>query len=266
MKQLVFLLVALLGLNSCSEYQKVLKADDVKPKFDMGTSMYEQGKFAKAQRLFAQIVPNYRGKPQAEKLMFMYSDTFYQTNDYYLAAFQFDRFVKAYSDSDRLDEASFKSAMSSYHLSPRFSLDQEDTNEALNKMQAFINAYPDSDKVTEANKIIVELEDKLEKKEFEIAKQFHLISDFKSAISSFDLFINDYPGSKRRSEAFYLRYEAAYQLAMQSVESKKEERLNKAQEYYEKLKSGHGESEFIEDADKSIEDIKKELENLKSNS
>ena len=259
-KQFISLSLVAIIFASCSPYHKALKSDETKLKFDMGTTLYEAGDYGKAQRLFAQIVPQYRGKPQAEKLMYMYSDTFYQTEDYYLAAFQFDRFVKAYSTSDRLAEASFKSAKSSYFLSPRFSLDQEDTNDALTKMQEFINSYPDSEEVAEANKVIKELEDKLEKKQFEIAKQYHLISDFKSAIKSFENFINDHPGSKRKEEALYLKFDAAYQLAMLSVESKKEARLNNAQQYYNKFKSNFNNSEFLKDANKSIEKIQKALE------
>lgn len=260
----LLLIVALISI-SCGEYQKALKSEDTKVKFDMGTTLYEQGKYGKAQRLFAQIVPEYRGKPQAEKLMYMYADTFYQEEDYYLSAFQFDRFVRAYPNSDRLDEASFKSAKSSYYLSPRFSLDQEDTNKAITKMQEFINSYPESDKLAEANAIIQELEDKLEKKQFETAKQYHLISDFKTAIKSLDNFVNDHPGSKRKEEALYLKYDAAYQLAMLSVESKKEDRINNAIEYYNKFKASFGSSEFVEEADKSFEKLKNEKENLNNN-
>ncbi|NQY06288.1 MAG: outer membrane protein assembly factor BamD [Flavobacteriaceae bacterium] len=258
MKQLSILFTIAIILSSCGEYQKAIKSDDVKVKFDMGTALYEEGKYAKAQRLFALIVPNYRGKPQAEKLMYMYSDTFYQTEDYYLAAFQFDRFVKAYPKSDRLDDASFKSAKSSYHLSPRFSLDQNDTEKAITKMQEFINSYPNSDKIVEANAVIQELEDKLEKKQFEIAKQFHKISDFKTAIKSLDNFVEDHPGSKRKEEALYLKFDSAYKLAMLSVESKKAERLQNAKNYYNKFKADYGSSEFLEQASESFEDIEKE--------
>ena len=64
---------------SCGEYQKALNGDEVSVKFNLGTSLFEEGKFSKANRLFAQIVPRYRGKPQAQKLMYMYTRTFYET-------------------------------------------------------------------------------------------------------------------------------------------------------------------------------------------
>ena len=75
MKHFIYILILLLTLSSCSEYQKALKSEDIAAKFTLGDSLYNQGKFAKANKLFAQIVPGYRGKPQAEKLMYLYEVT-----------------------------------------------------------------------------------------------------------------------------------------------------------------------------------------------
>ena len=51
----------------------------------MVENLYNKGKYKKALKLMEQVVPVYRGKPQAEKLMFMYSNTYYQLEDYYLS-------------------------------------------------------------------------------------------------------------------------------------------------------------------------------------
>ena len=76
MKNTFYILILVLGLvTSCSEYQKVYKGDDVSSKFTLGEKLYNEGKYKKAMRLFEQIVPGYRGKPGAEKLMYMYDHT-----------------------------------------------------------------------------------------------------------------------------------------------------------------------------------------------
>jgi outer membrane protein assembly factor BamD len=46
---------------------KSIKNDDVAVKFEIGTKLYEAGKY-KSNKTFEQIAPAYRGKPQAEKL------------------------------------------------------------------------------------------------------------------------------------------------------------------------------------------------------
>ena len=110
MRKPLYILLSFIVLTSCSEYQKALKGegdDAVKKKFEMGESLYNEGKYDKANRLFAQIVPNYRGKPQAQKLMYLYSNSFYQMKDYYVAGYQFERFLKSYPKSDKASEAAF---------------------------------------------------------------------------------------------------------------------------------------------------------------
>mgnify|MGYP000162104655 CR=1 FL=1 len=188
MNKFFYILVFLTVFSSCSEYQKALKADGegaIATKFKMGEELYDAGKYSKANRMFAQIVPNYRGKPQAEKLMYLYSSSFYKMKDYYVSGYQFERFASSYPKSEKLEEASFLSAKSSYHLSPVFSKDQTETKSAIEKLQEFINLFPDSEYVSDANVLIQELDYKLEKKAFEIAKQYNKISDYKASIASF---------------------------------------------------------------------------------
>ncbi|MDC8004972.1 outer membrane protein assembly factor BamD [Aureisphaera galaxeae] len=259
MKSSLLLLMIALVFSSCSDYQKLLKSDDAAKKYSMADSLYKQKKFKKSLRLMEQIVPVYRGKPQAEPLMFRYANTFYQLEDYYLAGYQFERFASSYPKSDSLELAAYRSAKSYYELSPRYSLDQTDTQKAMEKLQAFIDEFPTSDYKEEANQLVFELRRKLEKKDYEVAKQYLRISDYKASIEAYSNFISDHPGSKYRPNAFYERIEAAYQLAINSVPSKVDERLRAAKKHYDSFKKYYGESDFRSKADEMLEDIDKRL-------
>lgn len=279
MTKFFYILLLLIGLSSCSEYQKALKAEGegaIAAKFKMGEELYDAGKFAKANRLFAQIVPNYRGKPQAEKLMYLYSSSFYKMGDYYIAGYQFERFATSYPKSEKLEEASFLSAKSAYELSPIYSKDQTETKEAIEKLQEFINLFPDSSYGSEANTLIQELDYKLEKKAYEIAKQYNHISDFPASVRSFDNFVFEFPGSKLREDALFYRLDSAYRLAVNSVEVKKtlqkglvylkKERLETAKEYSDAFKLAYANSKYIEDVEKMALDINEELKNYSTKS
>ena len=113
MKHILYIITIAIGFSSCSEYQKVFRKDDIAPKYALGEKLYNEGKYKKAQNLFAQIAPNYRsGKAGAEKLMYMYGNTFYLQEDWNGAAYQLERFTKAYSRSEKLEEMAFKAAKS----------------------------------------------------------------------------------------------------------------------------------------------------------
>lgn len=264
MRSFLLICIAAVTLASCSEYQKVLKETDVSAKYDMAEKLYNDGDYKRAVRLFEQIAPKYVGRPQGERVMFFFADSYFKTKDYYLSGYQFERFVKSYPTSDKIQEASFLGAKSYYMLSPKYSLDQSDTDKALSKLQVFINTYPNSEFFEEANAMAAELNSKKERKQLEIAKQFNKLGEFNlpvliSAITALDNFITDNPGSIYREDALYYRIEAATHLAMNSTEDKKQERLQDAMNSYKNLIKYFPETKFKKDADKLSEKIQGEL-------
>ncbi|MEZ4874566.1 MAG: outer membrane protein assembly factor BamD [Flavobacteriaceae bacterium] len=257
-KSLLFVFV-LVFLTSCSSYQKLLRSDDVAKKYTAADSLYKMGKYKKALPLMEQIVPAYRGKPQAEPLMFRYANTFYQLEDYYLSGYQFERFVTSYPKSDSLEVAAFRSAKSYYELSPRYSLDQKDTYTALEKLQEFVDRFPNSTYRSNANVMVAELREKIEKKDFETASQYLRISDYKAAIESFENFIADHPGSKFRQDAFYGRLEASYLLAINSVPYLVKDRLSQSKKYYDSYLKYYSDGSLRPEADEISQDVEKRL-------
>ena len=260
MKKIVSILILVVLFSSCSEYQKALKSEDIAVKYDVSSKIYDKGKYEKAIRLFEQIAPSYKGKPQAEKLFYMFSQSYYKTKQFYLAAYQFENFASSYPKSEKQEEASFLSAQCYSKLSPVYSLDQVDTDKALDKLQNFIDSYPNSTYLPAANAIVKELKYKIEKKAFENAKQYNTISDYKASQIAFDNFISDFPGTIFKEEALYLKFDSAYKLAINSVVQKMEERLNNAKSAYNGLIKYKADSKYKAKADEMLAKIDKDLQ------
>ncbi|WP_304200100.1 outer membrane protein assembly factor BamD [Flavobacterium alvei] len=256
----VFLLVVLFA--SCSEYQKALKTEDVAVKFEMATKLYDAGKYNDAIRLIEQIAPAYRGKPQAEKLFYMFSMSYYNTKQYYLASYQFESFVSGYPKSEKKEEASFIGAKCFSKLSPVYSLDQVDTFKAIDKLQGFIDMYPNSTYLPEANAVLKELNDKIEKKVFENAKQYNTITQHKAAMVALDNFISDYPGTPYKEDALFYKFDSAYQIGINSVPEKMEERLNIAKTAYTSLIKFKPDTKYKKQADDMLARIETDLKNF----
>ncbi|AWM14532.1 outer membrane protein assembly factor BamD [Flavobacterium sp. NRK F10] len=260
MRKIISLVIVSVVLISCSEYQKALKSDDVALKNKVAEQMYEKEKYNKAIRLYEQVAPAFKGKPSAERMFYFYSKSYYNSKQYYLAGYQFENFAATYPKSEKREEAAFLSAECYYRLSPVFSLDQSDTDKALMKLQRFIDTYPNSEYLPQANAYVKELNEKLEKKAFEIAKQYNTISDFKAALKAFDNFLADYPGTTYKEKALYYRLDSAYKLAVNSVPSKKEDRLNYAKVTYTSLVKFKPDTEYKKEADDMLAVIEKELQ------
>lgn len=264
MKKIISILLLSITLFSCSEYQKALKSEDNAFKSKVAEQMFNEGKYKKALRLYELIAPSFKGKPSAERIFYFYSKSYYETEQYYLAGYQFENFVANYPKSDKREEASFLAAECYYRLSPRFSLDQTDTEKALGKLQKFIDTYPNSEYLSKANEFVKELNEKLEKKAFETAKQYHMLADYRLeynvALKALENFIADYPGTPYKEEAMFYRLDSAYKMAMNSVPAKKEERLNYAKSTYSSLMKFKSDTEFKKKADDILASIDKELE------
>ena len=263
MKNTFLILTLLLLLASCSTYQKALKSQDMGVKYSVADSLYKAGKYKKAIKLWEQLVPSYRGKPQAERVQYLYADSYYQAGGAYrpLAAYQFDRFVSSFPESEKAEEAQFKGAVSYYAQSPTFNLDQTETKKALDKLQIFIGQYPDSEYTDEANELINELTTKLEKKSFEIAKQYNTIMKYPVAVSALDDFILDYPGSSFREDAYFYKLDSQYKYAINSFAVLVEERLRDALETYKTLIDYFPDGRYRERADEIKAEIDERLQN-----
>lgn len=264
MNKIFYIVLVAISLVSCSEFQKAIKSEDIAVKLAVATKKYEAGKYEKAIRLFEQIAPAYRGKPQAENMFYMFCQSYYKTEQYYLAGYQFESFASLYPKSDKAEEAAFLGAKCYSKLSPVYSLDQTDTDKAITKMQAFIDKHPDSKHIEEANTVVKELTLKLEKKAYEIAKQYNTISDYKSAIRALDNFIADYPGTIYKEKAMFYKLDSSFKLAINSVPSKMEERLKNAKVAYESLIKFNASTEFKKEADQMIARIDKDLQQFQN--
>lgn len=259
MKNFLALIIVVVFFASCSEYQKALKSEDIAVKFTMATKMYDANKHNKAIRLFEQIAPSYKGKPQAERLFYMYSQSLYKTNQFYLAGYQFESFSSSYPKSEKVEEALFLGAKCFSKLSPVYSLDQVDTYKAIDKLQNFIDVYPNSTYLAEANVIAKTLREKLEKKAYENAKQYNTISDYKAAMVAFDNFIVNFPGTPYKEKALFYKLDSAYNLAINSITSKMEERLNAALTAYKGLIKFKPDTEYKSKADEMLARIENDL-------
>ena len=259
MKKFLALVALVVFFSSCNEYQKALKSEDIAVKFAQATKQYDAGKYSKAIRLYEQIAPSYKGKPQAEKMFYEYSQSLYKTKQFYLAGYQFESFASSYPKSEKLQEASFLGAKCFTKLSPSYSLDQVDTYKAIDKLQTFIDRYPESTYLPEANVMVKALREKIEKKFFEIAKQYNTIADYKASLIALDNFIINYPGTPYKEQALYYKLDSSYNLAINSIPSKVEERLNVAKVAYNSLMKFNANTEYKTKADEMLVRIENDL-------
>lgn len=250
----------------CSEYQKVLKSTDLEYKFTKAVEYFNDEKYNKAYPLFEELLSLYKGTTKAADVYFYLAQTNFHLRDYILAAYHFKSFSKTFPNHEKSEEAAYMVGYCYFLESPEYSLDQDYTYKAINEIQLFVNTHPSSTRVADCNKLIIDLRRKLERKSFERAKLYYQTSYYQSAVVAFNTTLNDYPDTKYREEALYLRFEASYELAKNSIEKKKLQRFIEAKTAYLEFVNKYPQSENAEDATAKFALVKEQIETLKKQS
>jgi len=107
-------------------------------------------------------------------------------------------------------------------------LDQSKTSDVIEALQTFINYYPDSEYVAKCNEHIDELRAKRHTKAFDQVMQYFRMEEFKAASAAAVLALKSYPDIPQKEELEFIAYKAQFLYGMNSIESKRIERLEKA--------------------------------------
>ena len=128
---------------------------------------YDKGDFYAAAEGFDQFTLNYSGSALVDSAQFMLAMSKFKLKEHLVAAAAFDELSRRFPRSPLVPEAMFMVGVCYWKASPKYQLDQEDTQRSLQAFQSFIDYYPEAaDKVREAEGYIAQCREKLAHKEF----------------------------------------------------------------------------------------------------
>ena len=169
--------------------------------YNRGMEFMEKKDYMEAQQNFQIVVDSYSGSEYVDSAQYMLAETYYMNEDYITAAFEYERVFEDYPSSLHVAEAMFKRAVCYFEESPKASLDQENTNLAIDDFNRFIDTYPRHELVPQAQEYIDELREKLAYKEFNNAEIYRKLKKYDAAIIYYRLVITDYPRTTWANEA-----------------------------------------------------------------
>lgn len=250
MRKLFALFLAIVLLSACSEFNKALKSTDTEYKLQVAEKYMAKESWDRAIPLLEELIVLWRGTDKSEKVNYLHAKCTYGMKDYTLAAYYLANFVRTFPTSQYAEEAAFLSAYCQYKNSPNYELDQTDTRSAMDQMQLFLVRYPKSALKDSCNTLIDAMRLKLEVKAFHGARQYYKMRNFQAASVAFKNFNREWPNSKFREDALFAALRSDYELAVNSVETKKLERLKEATRTYYSFVDAFPESVLLPDAKK----------------
>ena len=230
--RLYIVLIFLVLVSSCGEYEKLLKSTDFDLKKAKAKEYFDAGQYVKSSELLSQIIPRFRATEEAEDLNWMNAQSYYGMKDYYSAGSYFKAFIDQFPFGRFAEEANFMGAMCDYKISPRSELDQEYTRNAIEGFTIFLGRFPSSPRAEEARAIMKELEEKLVKKSYFSARLYYDMKQYKAAIVALNNSLKEYAETKYREEMMFLKLNSLFLYAEFSLENKQKERYQETLDDY----------------------------------
>ena len=194
-KKNLFLVILFIyfAVGCSSSLKKDEEIIDAQFYFNRGMEMMSKKDYVKAIADFETVVNSFPGSVIVDHAQFMLGEAHYMSEEYLTAAYEYERVYADYPSSNFAPDAHYKKALCYYMESPIATLDQENTQLAIDEFNRFIDNYPTSKFVSEAQSRIEELKAKLALKEYFNAETYRKLKDYEAALIYYRFVINKYP-------------------------------------------------------------------------
>lgn len=229
----LFLALALSASSCKSQYDMLLKSNDVDEVYRGAFQYFNAGKYLKAAELFDKLLLSVRGTNRDDTVQFYLGLSNYRYSDYIIAEANFNQFISVFPRSPFTEEAKYLRVECLYGSTYRFDLDQLPTYKAMSAINLFLYEYPNSTYLKRMRDMLVDMQERLDRKSFESAKIYYTIEDYKAAAYALKNVLRENADNQYREEVLYYIVAANYQYAINSIPSKQKERfLSLVDEYY----------------------------------
>ncbi len=260
--------MAVILLSGCAhEFNQVYKTSDYDYKYEYAKECFATGKYGNAVTLLSDLIMIQKGTERAQESLYMLAMAQYCDKDYEGAAATFKKYFQTYPNGVYAEMASFYTGQSLYMSTPEPRLDQTPTVSAIAAFQEYMDIYPDGRMKGTALQRLYELQDKLIEKEYLSAKLYYNLgtyfgnctsggNNYEACIITAQNALNDYPYSNMREDFSLLIMKSKYELAQMSVESKRMERFQDAEDECYGFINEYPDSKERSTAEKYIEKCK----------
>lgn len=184
------------SISSCSESNATLQPKPSAERFQEGMKALDNGDYEKARQLFEVIVLQDPGSEYADDAQYYLGESYFRSEDYALAALNFNRLRTSFPSSPFYKLALYRAAQSYDKSSLPFERDQKDTRYAIDQYDGFIKLYPGDTLVVEATARKLALRTKLAERDYSVAQMYTKNEDYKAALLYYNRVIDLYPDTE----------------------------------------------------------------------
>ena len=237
----IIIVSAMLLTGCANEFNQVYKTSDYSYKYEYAKECFMKGKYTRAVSLLQDLVTLQKGTDNAQESLYMLAMAQYLGKDYESAAATFKKYYSSYPKGVYAEMAQYYIGQSLYMSTPEPRLDQSQTVAAISAFQDYLDLFPDAKYKETAQNRLFALQDKLVQKEFYSAQLYYDLgqyfgnctnggNNYEACIITAQNALKDYPYTSMREKFALLIMKSKYELAQQSIEEKKFERFQDAED------------------------------------
>lgn len=202
LKRLFFIFLSGIIIFSCGSNRpkKDLPAEE---RISWAINKFNDGDYLEAKTEFRIVVLNFPGHNVVDKAQYYLAECHFNLKEYIEAIAEYEKLLRMFQNSSYRDDALYKIGLANYKLSPKYSLDQTYTLQAIEKLQQFREEFPDSDIKGEAEEIMKRCREKLAKKEYKNGELYRKLTYYDAAILYYEGVVNNYYDTSWVKEAQY---------------------------------------------------------------
>lgn len=239
-----------------SMYVRALQYFNYRKPNRKGEMVNTYNNYVKCATLLERATPRYGGTEREDSVAYYLATAYYKQGDFMTSAYLFDNFRKRFPRSVFIEDVSYMFALSYYYASPAPEHDQTTTLQAMIAIREYLERYPNSKERDALNEKLDELQHKLYDKSYLNARVYYKIGEYKAAVTALSNAIDKYPKSPHREELMYLVARSQYNLARNSIESKKTDRYLDVMDRCYSFLGEYPESKYAKDSHKMLAEAK----------
>lgn len=251
----ILILASVAFLVACSNAPKYTDAASrlafCKESYEKAEAKFKDGKYGRVKEPLEDILTMCAGTGYMEQAQFLLAESHFNLEEWVEARGEYASFVLNFPGSPYIETAEFRKAISSFNMEFHIARDETNTNVAMRDFERYISNYPESPLIDSVNYYRGLLTERLAEREYQTALLYYKMDHPQATVIYLKEFLDVYPYSKRRSEAFFL-------IALSYTEL---DQFGQAREYLELARSNppHGEDveKFIKKIDKAEAKIDK---------
>lgn len=203
MKRICAIIFILYVFTSCGT-KRQMPPLDADAEFERAQYYYENKKYSDAISAFERVLFYHPSSAYVDDAQYWLAMAYFEQKDYSQAITEFDYLIRNFPTSSFLEQAYLNRTKAHFYSAPNYTKDATELEQTLRLLDQFLTRFPNSQHTNEVRELILDVRNRLAKKELENAKLYIRIGEEDAALLYFDYVLTTYPETDVAAEAKYL--------------------------------------------------------------